>query len=1091
MSARIFNDLTVYGTAASADVALERLLDQHIVNRFNGTSFASYDGPIPNGGTALGTVGERGRILASSGGTNFTWNRTYAFVGATLYVDSVWEASLPVLSAQCHMHFFNCTFLLTGNFSGTTGSIFGDINEPNRSVNYYGCNFIVAPGSITNTGQLTTRPEIFCSDMIYCNLKVVNNSEVFLEAELNDAIPSRIIGNTISRTAENQGGRDVFDVGLISFNMDESNLKPPVFENCVIDNTYITDGFGATSGPDSLGTNIVLSNIQFTNTRRSFPRFRLEGGRSGNRGSYGTFDSIVHNVGGTYPSDNTMLGTFNPEASDVNPSAYIDSNFNVPYGGMINYYGWRPRFVNEFNQPIANVTVRALSNVVLSDPTATPTRTGLNQAITRIDGYADRTALPYNAINQYLTGSDGFVNLSAASYSTDGGATFSEGTIDWFKLGPVSRTGTENTNKLASTFENGSPPDNVIALPIQNLRGASDVEFGPVRFAYNQYGSRVLARSYLNVLDYDSGIQNGRIGTGPGAQPADGYVPIEEPVIEAPNDRWLSFDREGTVFASQAAAFAFFNNLGPRSPQDLSDYLKAVWANFQIDTLRGVSGGALTWTTGNVTISPTNTDNALSDSDLEINRISEFNAETSDRPVISLAVPNNTLTINCPTSGVDMEGSTVILNGNTSLGRYNALNAAITVASGSTHTNSTFITRVEAVGSATFNNCNIEGDIILSNNQIAFNGTTIEGTIRSQPTINRTFSGGRYTGGIDAYGGDTLSFTNAASIDDGFTLPMVTPSGGKTLSLDPGVGSPAFRSYAEGRGWTVATVTGDYSFIVGPRAGFFALLNRDRTTGNISNMQNVSENSNVPIVISENDPNFSQGDRVRAYYRPLNNYTTGSEEWYETTTLDFIWDTGDISRTIMMGPIELPEEIRSDAVYNGTDGNPAMLSTAVNDITDGLDITIDNADQVGTGLSSSISKNLMSRVQNDQNYLTLMARRDRIQDLIRPTVNGTILETGIELTTTLSAQIQQKMQGLQGGFTIRNFNAPANTVPTVTNIASELGLTVSDAREAMDRSAVANGVGYMVGAEDSALVGIAPRNNGVDYDSTENYRGNI
>ena len=43
----------------------------------------------------------------------------------------------------------------------------------------------------------------------------------------------------------------------------------------------------------------------------------------------------------------------------------------------------------------------------------------------------------------------------------------------------------------------------------------------------------------------------------------------------------------------------------------------------------------------------------------------------------------------------------------------------------------------------------------------------------------------------------------------------------------------------------------------------------------------------------------------------------------------------------------------------------------------------------------------------------------------------------------------------------------------------------------MDRSAVANGVGYMVGAEDSALVGIAPRNNGVDYDRTENYRGNI
>ena len=87
------------------------------------------------------------------------------------------------------------------------------------------------------------------------------------------------------------------------------------------------------------------------------------------------------------------------------------------HGGVINYYGWSPRFVNESGAALSGVNVRAHSNVPLATPALPADISRLAGAITR-SATIDRTGLAYNVINQYTTNAAGLVDLTNATYST-------------------------------------------------------------------------------------------------------------------------------------------------------------------------------------------------------------------------------------------------------------------------------------------------------------------------------------------------------------------------------------------------------------------------------------------------------------------------------------------------------------------------------------------------------------------------------------------------------------------------------------------------------------------------------------------------
>ena len=1089
MSARIFTDLT-NRTASTADVALERLRDGEIVNRFTGASFGGYQSLVGSSG-----AGGYGRITQNA---TTNWPGIVAWKGSTILIDQTNPSANNVtLGVGTHWHFFNCTFIIRSNRSGTTttqaNQYFsipspGDVADGSGSsttINYYGCNIIFL--SDINVGS----DENFLlqmSDGIYNNIKAVNRTTLTqndLEVYLNGN--SRFIGNTVSASAQGITAGVGEDTPLITV------AGSPLIENNNIENFHLmTDPQNtSTQDPNTMvvtRTNqavpVVDINSSFATTNYGGPRLSNSGRIGTNAFGYGAGDIVIHSIGGIFPRGNGVRSV----------SGDVPLRVREFGSAVVKHYGWRPRFWSDIGQttPLQGVTVRVGSNVPLTDPTDVPSRTSFSDAITTPNNNINQTGLPHNNVYSVQSNTQGFIDLSGGvAASFDGGTTFTNGAIwDWFRLGQrAPGTG----NNFAATFEGATTPPNTAIVPLSfiggtfgNTGGATTV---PGDFGQTQFSGFIEARHYNSTAQIPRRIQTGVIGTGEGQQVANSNVPIEDISIVGLNDVFdATTNPTGTLVATSVQqAFSLFSIPFGYSTQNMSDYLKAAWSSFQIGTLRDIIGGALVWTGGSVVVNSTNANVEISDTTLTFNRVTSL--EAGQGPVRGIFVPDHTLTINTPANNVDLSANFLILNGDTGIGRFDTtVDNSITIGIGTSHIGTTFLNEIALVGDATFDQCDLEGGITFANTGATFTDCIVTGTINSPQDIDRVFSGGRYTGGIGTYGGDTLTFNNGAFIGPDFTLPDLTQTGeSKQLVLTGNAGDADFANRARALGWTISADAGDYSFVVAQGPGRFAI--RNLTKGVTSHQQDIPA-AGQTITISIDDTRFDDNDQVRVYYKPDNDYTFGSEQWYYTTIFDFNWDTVTATRQIQIGVQPVPPELRSDVIYNGTDGNPATITTSVQDITDNLILNINNADQVGTGLSSNISKNLLSRAQNTDSYLEAMAEREREEDLIRFAPGGTVLPNGIVLTTDLTALIQQQIQGLVGiGHAIQFFTN--TSIPTVNVFASELGLTIPDAQEAVDRSAVANGVGYMVGAEDSALVGIAPRNNGVDYDRTENYRGNI
>ena len=130
-------------TASTPAVALERLRNRRMVNRYDGSSVVDNGNGIPN-------VGTDSNITITS--------HTTIPVGYNVIEDRtvILEENFSANTNGVHMSFFNCTIILTqtagnpGPFTVSTGALHTTPVQSSvdtgqaagRSLNFYGCNFI-------------------------------------------------------------------------------------------------------------------------------------------------------------------------------------------------------------------------------------------------------------------------------------------------------------------------------------------------------------------------------------------------------------------------------------------------------------------------------------------------------------------------------------------------------------------------------------------------------------------------------------------------------------------------------------------------------------------------------------------------------------------------------------------------------------------------------------------------------------------------------------------------------------------------------------------------------------------------------------
>ena len=1095
-------------SASTPEVALERLRNRQIVDRFNGESINSFDSAS---GVFRASFGDTAYLLGSySGIDGSTFNRVRS--GSQNWYYSTLDVlqhsrTFPVLLASgTHINAFNCSFDFNKGISTNAAPVIGFAssgstgiengiaisNAPSgrvsegaastRSINMFGCTSVVRPIR-PQSGQEYIIPVYDC---IYSLIHFIQPGSATAEGRAVAAgqqdtttkpADGPLTGTDFPVVAVLPGAR-VIGSSFIG-NLGTSNHEvrfysvPEVFESNEINRMRIV------GMPNARGHS--LTNGTRWLDIEDFTRFEWRRTTTNNVNGYRPQDACFFNIAPHMPRDNVLSNA----VGIVGNPYYFGDNLS---GGLINYYSWDLTFQEDTSagSAIPGVRVRTTSNVPIR---TTSVRTAIDNFAEVINQSAssiiDRTGLPDTVINEYVSNSAGKVALDRNSrYSSDGGTTFFNNShYDWLQYNVVDTSTVRDT--LAVTLSGQDAPDNVVVLPIQDIR----------RGVYNQYAATIRARSYSHTVEFPDRRETGVIGTAAGQQPANTKVPIEQITALGFNEILSTENPTGTIVAAtETAAINAVDTSGLstiREPQQYSDYLRARWSRFDIDDLRGVAGSNLEWTAGDITFS-TNTGNTIfsnSNADITFQSITDLNNSPLGSPITGITVNNgNSLILGAAdsistyvnTNGVDLTADDLVINGNTGNAIYTRNNTSpLQLAPGTTHTRSNFIGDVQTSASVTLTDCSISGNLTIVNIP-TLNGLQIIGNITSAGSTDLVFNGGSINGNFITYGGNRLTFTDGTIINDSVQLPSGT---GKTLVLGAGVGSQTFRDHATAQGWTLSTAAANYVFSFGPRAGRIAL--RNITTGqDLIAPTDIFTQQNQTIAVD--DSRVSNGNLVRAYYKPENEYAAGFEQWYETTILSFVWDSTTAS-TYSLIPRLIPSTVRSDEIYEGAATAPAYSSLP----SPSLIIPITGADNVGSDLTSGICKNLLSRVTTTDAYFQAMVLSGQTSDMIQPGVNSTALASNIRVSSN-EANIQQFMQGLVNrdntAFGIENFaSAP---IPTVLNLASEFGITRSDVTAGVDNTNIANGVGYMIGTEDdSSLIGVRPKDE--DYDRDTNYRGNL
>ena len=695
-------------TASTPAVALQRLRNRRIVNRYDGSTVTDN----ANGITGVDTSANITLSSAISIPTGYN-----VFVDRTITIQDTFNSN----ANNTHLSFFNCTIILEstagnpGPLTVSTGTLnttavpssVNTAQASGRSLNFYGCNlFINSPGG---------NPFQMFSDFMDSNMTFAQWDGATAGPRI--PLPSFVVGSRVINGtffASETHANAVFEIYGI----------PDVVEG--LDIFRMSLEYTGQAGQGSLM--FVEPNFSSPENQRRW-RTQSPGG-----------DTLMSSVGFYSPLDNTLANAF---TTDNSATAYFRTASGANGGQLYNYYAWRPSFFSDvgLTNAIPAVRVRSTSNMSLNAAAR-----GLNVAESNLSGSFSGTSSTINQtglatviVNDFLTDANGVPVADANSrVSTNGGTSFNTGQwYDWMRFSRVNTaSATTGGETLATNFNGQDYPNGVVAVPIQRFAAN----------AYNQFAATYEARSYTHDVNTGVITENGTIGTAAGNQPSNVPVLIDDQTTVAAANASIATTTE-------VAAAALLNSASDKTPQNLHDWMRADWSQYNTDLLVEASGDILNWTNGSVTInSGAGTSAIAANGSAEFFNVSNVVVGADADPIKNLSVTGD-LNLNVDWTGGSV-GATTLID-----------------ADGQTITDAT------VNGGSGANVLGISRNVTYSGaGSLAINGAATTSTLAATgaTTVSAAVSGGSVSG-------STVTF----STDDGTSNNAVISSTGK-IDLDAG-----------------------------------------------------------------------------------------------------------------------------------------------------------------------------------------------------------------------------------------------------------------------------------------------------------------
>ena len=631
-------------TAGTTAVALERLRNRRIVNRYDGSTV------VDNADGITGVDTSANITLSSAVSIPTGYN---VFVDRTITIQDTFNSN----AANTHLSFFNCTVILestAGNPGPLTVSS-GALNSvavqssvdtgqtAGRSLNFYGCNLFINSAA-GNFFQMF-------SDFMDSNMTFAQWDGATAGPRI--PLPSFIVGSRVINGTF-YGSTTHFNAVLEIYGI------PDVVEG--LDVFRMSLEYAGQAGQGSLM--FVEPNFSSPENQR---RWRVQGPGG---------DNLISSVGFFSPLDNTLANAF---TTDNNAPAYFRTADGANGGQLYNYYAWRHSFFSDvaLTNAIPGVRVRSTSNIPLNATAETlnAAETNLSGAFSGTASTINQTGLATNVVNDFVTDANGVPVADATSrVSVDGGTTFTDSQwYDWMRFSRVNTASTTTGGETLATNFNGQDfPNGVIAVPIQ--RFASN--------AYNQFTATYEARSYTHNVNTGIVSQNGIIGTAAGNQPSNVPVAIENVVGVAETIAYVN--------NTEAQALALFDTAGDKTATDVSQFIRAQWASYETGVQPTDSGSMITWP-GAVTFDSADTASTLTGTTAVLNRIDELVAGTIDE------LSATSFEIDTDVTGVDLTAT-----GNINLGTGNTITGSTLTAASFSNFPTTLDGSITFVGTNTF-----------------------------------------------------------------------------------------------------------------------------------------------------------------------------------------------------------------------------------------------------------------------------------------------------------------------------------------------------------------------------------------------------
>ena len=725
--------------------------------------------------TQITNITRTGNTVTISGASSPTITNTYNIVDRTVILDGA-GASLTSGINGVHINLINCQVDIRNGATGANIAIgswpsagdqtarvsetFTDIANPtaaqlatartnSRSLNLYGCSVNISDG--TNSRFFSP------SDMFDCELDWTSDS----------AINGALFGTTTNGRWVRFAFRKVVDANT-SGNAARTNpygalrqLGAPVF-----------DGYGIRQGNSGYNTTLIVDEPNFPNSRQAaFYNMNVVGTDT---------DQPIQVIGGpSLGSVDDAWGNLNGGANPGLISQAADATQSR--SGVLTTIADKRRFFSDplFTTGAEGVILRTRTNVQPSVFGAT------GDWATRAQILAGRTPTANrDVIVDYTTNADGI--WSAFRYSTDGGASYISGSIDWFFWDPRNNAGSTN---LATAWSNNSAPAGTVLLPAQNTYGIVNS---------NNAGSKVLT-GYSNETEIRSAVWDVVEASDVYTLPAAG-----QPLRVNSGNSVVVRDTFFTA-ADIAAAETPFATASNKTFQDLFNKAKRDYALWDLDTRPGTANGDLNWT-GGITITDNDANTVLTGTDITFNRVSELDNSAADNPIngieitgtLSIEVPfegrlsANTLNANNQSTGVATLTTPTINNWSvTSTHGSTTVNGATTV--GLTNASGTILSSVifgdnepAGTGDITLNaDAAITVQVQDTSNTRFQAGTNV--TIQNVPAqaANYTFTSGTLAGRW-AVRNTTKNLTLTSGVVVAGTAETFTVSNSNTGSIEPG-----------------------------------------------------------------------------------------------------------------------------------------------------------------------------------------------------------------------------------------------------------------------------------------------------------------